>query len=645
MLGRLKKRIENLMGGNSAATAEPTTETSDPSSTHGFAKARRSRPQWQPDPEVTAKLARREAQRREARLLLKERIHNRSVVLMSELRNHLLSEIHNSLQEHSGPKTLKGILGITLDPNFIRTLDNKIDSLAFKLIERLKSEFRKEEEIDPLSPMSSSLVEELRTYRDQIVRTYLLDQVEVFALPQLGEIFPEGGASPEQLKQGIASYWKSCREAIDRFFHAVEMSLLNGAREGLRIDATVIRERLLAAQYRNGYRALGVRATEEYAQVAQLQMLKGNRLTKMRPEIDRRVVEGIIVPLAFFIRDRAEPESLEALRTRAELFRDLVDKMVTSGDPFSRTAEALKPLLRRSIEQARPLVLEAFSYLAAPIESLKPTEVHRATALLHMFETLLKPDLDEKALQAVEQNVRLNKIQYHIYTHIDRTYPRSLPLLQPLDRVQPSDAEFFLKFLQEFDPPAEAIETMARRLGYLSPDDASSNDPLSLIRAIAALALPRRELTSWAVSLQSSTADPKRARGSRQNSNRAISTDRDWGLRPSAVHRGPSGAGRSPDGPRRDRLPPGPRESTRSLQERSRGAHRVRQGPGSPQGTRLPPAFSPSGRGTTRQTRFGGHRVIALRRGDLVEGVGRDGRHSFLRWSRVRRSSHRADGS
>ena len=180
------------------------------------------------------------------------------------------------------------------------------------------------------------------------------------------------------------------------------MSLLNGTREGLRIDATVVRERLLAAQYRNGYRALGVRLIEEYSQVAQLQMSRGNRLDKMRPQIDRQVVEGIIVPLAFFIRDRAEPEPLEALQSRAELFRDIVDKMVTSGDPFSRTAEALKPLLRRSIEQTRPLVLEAFSYLAAPIESLKPTEVHRATALLHMFETLLRPDLDEKALQAVE---------------------------------------------------------------------------------------------------------------------------------------------------------------------------------------------------------------------------------------------------
>jgi hypothetical protein len=171
--------------------------------------------------------------------------------------------------------------------------------------------------------------------------------------------------------------------------------------------------------------------------------------------------------------------------------------MITSGDPFSRTAEALKPLLRRSIEQARPIVLETFSYLASPIESLKPTEVHRATALLHMFETLLKSDLDEKALQAVEQNVRLNKNQYYIYTHIDRTYPRLLPLLHPLDRIQPSDAEFFLKFLQDFEPAAEAIETMARRLGYLPPDDPSSKDSLSLIRAIAVLALPRRELTSW----------------------------------------------------------------------------------------------------------------------------------------------------
>jgi hypothetical protein len=188
---------------------------------------------------------------------------------------------------------------------------------------------------------------------------------------------------------------------------------------------------------------------------------------------------------------------LEALRSRAELFRDIVDKLIASGDPFSRTAEAVKPILRRSIEQARPLVLERFSYLAASIESLKPTEVHRATALLHMFETLLKPDLDEKALEAVEQNVRLNKTQYHIYSYLDHTYPRLVTLLHPLDRIQPSDAELLLKFLSELEPSAEAVRNMVRRLGYLPPDQPSAEDPQGVIRAIAVLALPQRELTSW----------------------------------------------------------------------------------------------------------------------------------------------------
>ena len=64
------------MGDTSAVTAEPTTEAPDPSSTHGFVKASRQRPKWQPDPEVAEKLARREAQRREVRLLLKERIQS-----------------------------------------------------------------------------------------------------------------------------------------------------------------------------------------------------------------------------------------------------------------------------------------------------------------------------------------------------------------------------------------------------------------------------------------------------------------------------------------------------------------------------------------------------------------------------------------
>jgi hypothetical protein len=226
-------------------------------------------------------------------------------------------------------------------------------------------------------------------------------------------------------------------------------------------------------------------------------MSTADRLEKLRPGLDRQVVEEIVVPLAFFIHDREQPEPLDALRARAEFFREIVDKLVASGDPFNRTAEAIKPLLRRSVEQARPLTRERFPYLSAPIESLKPFEVHRATALAHMFETVLKPDLDEQALQAVEQNIRLNKTQYHVYVQLTRAYPRLISVLQPLDRIQPTDAEFLLKFLQEFEPTPEAVENMVRRLGYLPPVETDSDDPQTLMRAIAVLCLPRLELTSW----------------------------------------------------------------------------------------------------------------------------------------------------
>ena len=505
MLHRLRKRIGNLMGQSPAATAEPsesaaptdeapaalTQET--PKASKGF----KSAPPPELDQEVAAKLALREAQRREARQLLREQVQNRTATLMSEIRNQLLYEIHNTLDDDGGPKVLKDVLELALDPAFLRKLDADIDAHVLKLMERLKGTWRKEDDIDSLLPQAGTLAGELKSYRDQIVRTHLLNQVEVYALPQLAKVFPEGGAPAEQLKLGITAYWKQCRAAIERFSKTPEMTLLENAREGLRPDTSTIRERLIAAQYRNGYRTLGARLADQHAKVAQLQMSKGDRLDKHRPEIDRQVVEGIIVPLAFFIRDRDKPEPLDAIRSRAELFRDIVDKMVASGDPFSRTAEAIKPILRRSIEQARPLVLEEFPYLAAPIASLKPSEVHRATALLHMLETLLRPDLDEKALQAVEQNIRLNKTQYHIYVYLDRTNPDLIPLLHPLDRIQPSDAEFLLKFLEEFGPSKQAVINMARRLRYLPPDQPSSEDPQAVIQAIAVLALPRRELTSW----------------------------------------------------------------------------------------------------------------------------------------------------
>ena len=506
MLHGLRKRIGNLMGQSPAATAEPSENAApgvgaEESTVSGQPLRTPTNPKFAPPPEldqeVAAKLARREAQRREARRLLKEQVQNRTATLMSEIRNQLLYEIHNTLDDDTGPKVLKDVLELALDPTFLRKLDADIDAHVFKLMERLQSAWRKEDDIDALLPQTSTLVEELKMYRDQIVRTHLLDQVEVYALPQFAKVFPDGGAPPEQLKQGLASYWKQCHAAISRFSKAPEMALLENAREGLRPDTSTLRERLVAAQYRNGYRTLGARLADQYAKVAQLQMSKGDRLDKHRPEIDRQVVEGIIVPLAFFIRDRDKPEPLDAMRSRAELFRDIVDKMVACGDPFSRTAEAVKPILRRSIEQSRPLVLEQFPYLAAPIESLKPTEVHRATALLHMFETLLRPDLDEKALEAVEQNIRLNKTQYHIYVHLDRTNPDLIPRLLPLDRIQPSDAEFLLKFLEEFGPSKQAMINMARRLNYLPPDQPSAEGPQAVIQALAVLALPRRELTSW----------------------------------------------------------------------------------------------------------------------------------------------------
>jgi hypothetical protein len=274
------------MGDGSAATAEPAESPSPLQPSKG------PRSPSEPDHEVTAKLARREAQRREARLLLKERVQNRTATLMSELRNQLLFEIHNTLDYEGGSKILKDILQASLDPSLLRKLDTDIDSEVFKLTQRLKGEFRKEEGLESLLPSTSTLVEELKSYRDQIVRTHLLDQVEVYALPQLAQVFPEGGTSPEQLKRGIARYWKACQIAIDRFSKTAEMSLLIGSREGLRVAPSVIRERLIAAPYRNGYRALGARLADEYTKVAQLQMAKGVRLEKLRPSIDRQVVRS-----------------------------------------------------------------------------------------------------------------------------------------------------------------------------------------------------------------------------------------------------------------------------------------------------------------------------------------------------------------
>jgi hypothetical protein len=276
------------------------------------------------------------------------------------------------------------------------------------------------------------------------------------------------------------------------------MALLNGARPGIRLDSSIIRDRLVAAQYCNGYRALEDRFRTLYSKIAERQMKNPHELLKDKPRLDRQIVDEIVVPLAYFIRDRSEPEPLKALRGRAELFREIVDKLVTSGAPFVQTAESIKPLLRRSIQQARPHALERFSYLRPYIESLKPAEIHRATALLHLLEVLVSPEIDEQTLQTVEQSVRLNKWQYFLHLQLWNHYPEQLRRLRPLDRIHDQDAQLMLEFIQNMNPSAEAVEDMAVRLAYLDlPEILPGDDPKKLLRILTILTFPRSELMTW----------------------------------------------------------------------------------------------------------------------------------------------------
>jgi hypothetical protein len=498
MLNRFRKRLGSLL--SSATSSEGVLESEKPPETP-------PEPETPPPPAVPparptsdlelAMEARREARRREARLLLSERLHNRSATLLGELRNRLLQAVQQRLDRESGADGLRGLLQLILDPAFTGELDNTIYSQVQALLAKLREEFQGESEGDIPLPLETDLVRELQSYRDQILRTHMLDQIEVFALPLLQEVFPEGKVEPEAMRARLGEYWSGCRGAIDRFFHSVEMALLNGARPGIRLEGALIRERLLAAQFRNGYRILENRLREIYATVIELQMASNDRALTQKSALDRRVVEEIVVPLAFFIRDRPEPEPEAALFARAELFRDLVDKLVASREPYQQTAEAVKPLLRRSIEQVRPLSIERFPYLRPAIESFKASEIHRATALLHLLETLLRPDLDELALEAVEQNVRLNKSQYQLYLQLTRAHRPLVTRFAPLDRIEPADADFLVQFIEETDPSVEALEDMARRLGYLPPAQPSADDLSGLARAIAVLATSRNELSSW----------------------------------------------------------------------------------------------------------------------------------------------------
>ncbi len=321
-------------------------------------------------------------------------------------------------------KSLHDLLQVTLDTGFTAKLDDAIEGHIRGMFQRLEIEFRDEPEAPPLFPGKDHFVAELKLYRDSVLRKHLLEQVEVLALPTSARAFPETGGTAEELKERIAQYWNSCRDALDKFFRSVEMVLLDSGREGIRISSSVIRDRLLAAQYRNGYRLLEDRFRALYSEVADLHM-SGVPAEQKKAALDRRVVDEIIVPLAYFIRERSEPEPREALASRALLFSEIVDRLVAVPEPFQQVAEAIKPVLRKSVEQARPIAAAESPYLRAAIESLNPSAIHRTTALLHVLEILVEPEVDERSLLEVEQVIRLNRAQYRLYQLLDREPSRS----------------------------------------------------------------------------------------------------------------------------------------------------------------------------------------------------------------------------
>ena len=322
--------------------------------------------------------------------------------------------------------------------------------------------------------------------------------MEVFALPTSAQAIPLDRASGEELTERLGEYWASCREALDKFFRSVEMALLDGAREGIRLDTELIRDRLVAAQYRNGYRLLDERFRKVYGEIARLQMsTEPEAEPQSRAELDRKVVDEIIVPLAYFIRERPEPEPRDALSSRAELFREIVDKLVATPEPLNHTAEAIKPLLRKSVEQARPLVLKDHSYLHTIVESLKPAAIHRTTALLKVFETLVQSDLDEKSLATIEQVIRLNRAQYRLLQQLDSNYPDLVPRLSPLDRVDDKDAAILTETIEQSAPPAALVHDLFLKLGYLDWPATLPVDSRELLRLLAVLVLTPHELTAW----------------------------------------------------------------------------------------------------------------------------------------------------
>ncbi len=485
MLDRLRKRFESLL----TRTAPRIEETPPPSAEASVAAAQASEAE-------AMLLARREAQRRESRLILTERIHNRAAALQNELRTSLLNDIRLRLDGEVKNKSLHDLLQVTLDTAFTASLDAAIEEHVLGMFRRLESEFREETEAASLFPRMDRFIAELKLYRDSVLRKHLLEQVEVLALPTSARAFPESGGSAEELKERIARYWNACREAFDKFFRSVEMVLLDSAREDIRIPSSIIRERLLAAQYRNGYRLLEDRFRSLYTEVADLHM-SAETSEKKKAALDRRVVDEIIVPLAYFIRERSEPEPREALASRAALFTEIVHRLVAVPEPFQQVAEAIKPVLRKSVEQARPIAAQESPYLRAAIESLSPSAIHRTTALLRVFEILVEPEVDERALHEVEQVIRLNRAQYRLYQLLDRSHRDLVRRLSPLDRIADEDANLLADILEREDPSRELVEDLFLALGYQDWPETLPLTQRTLLRHLALLVLAPHELTAW----------------------------------------------------------------------------------------------------------------------------------------------------
>jgi len=443
--------------------------------------------------------ASRDANRPESRLILTERIHNRAAVLLSEVRHDLFEEISHRLEDETAEQTLYSLLEVMLDTAFTVKLDESISEMTSSLLARVSEEISDEPAAQALLPKQDLIVQRLASYRDEVLRRHMLEQIEVRALPTTAEAFALEHDGTGALDKSLTQYWSSCRDALEQFFRSVEMILLDSARDGIHLDPRLIRERLVAAQYRNGYRLLTGRLVDLLAQTPVEDDDFGSEDDRRREVdfIDRRIVDDVIVPLAYFIRERAEPEPRAALAGRAKLFREIIDKCVAIRTPMTHITEAVKPVLRKSISQVRPLVLKEHSYLRTIVESLKPAAIHRTTALLTVFETLVEPELDETSLAGLEQIVRLNRPQYRLHQAMGGRFPDTLEAMGPLDRVDPEDSELLTELIEPSDVREPLVQDLFLRLGYLSWPDIETADPRTLLRLVGVVALSPHELCAW----------------------------------------------------------------------------------------------------------------------------------------------------